>query len=48
MEYKAEEGYSINIENYFLVARSSKDKKSLVKEFTDFLILKSIIRKVNI
>ena len=46
VEYKAEEGYFINIENYFLTVKSFKKKEPLLKEFIDFLILKFAIRKI--
>ena len=48
IKYKIKEEYLIDIKNYFLVVKSFEDKKSLIEKFIDFLILKSIIKKVNI
>ena len=48
IEYKTKKEYLIDIKNYSPIVKSFEDKKSLIKKFIDFLILKSIIKKVNI
>ena len=41
MKYKAKKAYLINIKNYFLIAKSFQEKKSMFFEFINKLNSKS-------
>ena len=40
--------YSIDIENYSLIAKALKESILLLEEFTDLLILRSAIKKISL
>ena len=48
VEYEAEEGYPMDVENHSLAAKSSKEKEPLLEEFTDLLTPKSAIGKMAV
>ena len=48
IEYEAEEGYPIQVENHSLAAKASEDKGPMLEEFTNLITPKSAIGKVTI
>ena len=48
IEYEAEEGYPIDVENYSLAAKATEESASLLGEFTDLLTLRSAIKKISL
>ena len=48
IEYKAKEEYSINIENYFLIAKVDLIKNLIIANFINLLNLRFIIEKIKV
>ncbi len=44
MKYEAEEEYSMNLKNYFLIVKSSRKKEPLLNEFTNYFSTINIAR----
>ena len=48
MKYEAKEVYFVNLKNHFLIAKSSREKKSMLFKFINLLNSKSILRKIGV
>ena len=48
MKYEAEKAYLVNLKNYFLIAKSSREKESMLFKFLNLLNLKSVLKKIRI
>ena len=48
MEYEAKKAYFVNLKNHFLIAKFSREKKSMLFEFTNLLNSKSALRKIRV
>ena len=48
IKYEAEEEYSINVENYFLITKVDSIKNFMIANFINLLNLKSVIRKIEV
>ena len=48
IKYEAKEEYSINIENYFLIAKVDSIRDLIIADFINLLNLKTIIEKIEI
>ena len=45
MKYEAKEVYLVNLKNYFLIAKSSREKESIFFKFINLLNSKLILKK---
>ena len=48
IKYEAKKAYFVNLKNHFLIAKSSRKKKSMLFEFINLLNSKSTLRKIRI
>ena len=48
IKYKTEKSYPLNMKNYFLIIKSFKKKKSILKKFIDRFFSKFVIDKISI
>ena len=48
IKYEVKEEYSINVKNYFLIAKVDSIKNLIIANFINLLNLKSIIEKIEI
>ena len=48
IKYKVKKEYSINVENYFLIAKINSIKNLIIANFINLLNLKSIIEKIKV
>ena len=48
IKYKTKKGYFLNVKNHFLIIKSFKKKKSILKKFINRLFSKSVINKISI
>ena len=48
MKYEIKKVYFVNLENYFLIAKSFQEEKSMFSEFINLLNLKLILKKKKV
>ena len=48
MKYEAKKVYFVNLKNYFLIAKSSQEKKSMFSKFINLLNSKSVLKKLRV
>ena len=48
MKYDAKKVYFVNLKNYFLIAKSSREKKSMFFKFINLLNSKSTLKKIRV
>ena len=48
MKYEAKKTYFVNLKNYFLTAKFSRKKESMLFEFINLLNSKSTLKKVRV
>ena len=48
IKYEAKKAYFVNLKNYFLIAKSFREKKSMLFKFINLLNSKSILKKIKI
>ena len=48
MKYEAKKTYLVNLKNYFLIAKSFREKKPMLFKFTNLLNSKLTLKKVKI
>ena len=47
IKYEAEEAYLVNLKNHFLIAKSFREKKPMLFEFTNLLNSKLALKKIK-